>query len=215
VSVNVGVVAQAPPGASRLGMTAIDKRPQDGRVSVGALGLAGDEQGDRRFHGGLDQAVHAYALEDLRDWAGELDRDLWPGAFGENLTTLGVDVTDAVIGERWAVGTTLLEVSGVRIPCRVFAAVVGVDGWSKRYTERGACGAYLRVLRPGTVAKGDVVHVTDRPDHGVTVGTVFRALTTDAAQLPRLLDAPQLASKFRQAAIRRAAQAPVAAALSG
>jgi MOSC domain-containing protein YiiM len=208
VSVNVGAVAPAPVGASRVGVTAIDKRPQDGRVSVTALGLAGDEQADRRFHGGLDQAVYAYALEDLRGWAAEVDLDLWPGAFGENLTTLGIDVTGAVVGERWAVGTSLLEVSGVRIPCRVFQAFVGVPGWIKRFTERGACGAYLRVLRPGSVGKGDVVDVVDRPAHGVTVGTVFRALTTDPSRLPRVLDAPQLAPKFRDAAARRLAKTP-------
>jgi MOSC domain-containing protein YiiM len=208
VSVNVGPVAPAPYGAQLLDVSGIDKRPRDGRIPVEHLGLAGDEQADRRHHGGADQAVYAYALEDLGRWAAELDRDLRPGGFGENLTTLGVDVTGAVIGERWRIGTAVLEVSGVRIPCRTFQNYLGVPGWIRRFTARGACGAYLRVVTPGAVAKGDIVDVDGRPAHGVTVGTVFRALTTEPELLPRLLDAPALGAKYRSLAERRLAETP-------
>src|SRR5271155_4775711 len=100
------------PGKS--GVSSIDKRAVDGRLAVRALGLAGDSQSDTQNHGGVEQAVYAYALEDLDDWAGLLGRELRPGQFGENLSTRGVDVTGALIGETWRVGSALLQVSRPR-----------------------------------------------------------------------------------------------------
>lgn len=162
-------------GTDRPGyLTGIDKRPVDGPVPVGELGVEGDRQVDREHHGGPDKAVYAYAQEDLAWWAAELGRDLAPGLFGENLTTTGVDVTGAVIGERWAVGEhLLLEVTMPRTPCYKFAHRMGEPRWIKRFTAAGRSGAYLRVLRPGPVAAGDTVRVTDRPAHGVTIGATF------------------------------------------
>ncbi|MET8469970.1 MOSC domain-containing protein [Streptomyces sp. NPDC006422] len=180
------------------GVTGIDKRPVSGPVAVsapgvkgtGGSGLAGDAVCDLRHHGGDHQAVYAYAREDLDSWAARLERPLPSGAFGENLTTEGVDVSGAKIGERWRVGPDLLlEVTSGRIPCRTFQGHLGERGWVKRFTQEGAPGAYLRVLEPGEIRAGDAVEVVHRPDHEVTVAFQFRAVTTSRELLPRLLAA--------------------------
>jgi hypothetical protein len=136
------------PDSGVIGVTAIDKRPVDGPVRVRPLGLHADVQADRKHHGGEDQAVYAYADEDAEHFAAMLDRPVPPGLFGENLRTSGVELTGAVIGERWRVGETLLlEVTIPRIPCGTFARRMGVAGWVKRFAEEGRPGAYLRVLK--------------------------------------------------------------------
>jgi MOSC domain-containing protein YiiM len=199
VSVNVGRVAPTPYG-SRLRASAIDKRSVDTRVTARRLGIDGDEHGDARHHGGVDKAAYAYAYEDLRAWAEMLDRSLRPGQFGENLTTLGLDVTGAVIGERWRIGEAVLEVSCPRIPCRTFAGFLGEPRWVSRFAAYGAPGAYLRVVEEGRLGKGDDIVVVERPDHGVTVGEAFRALTGDHAGAARLLEAPQLPARAHEKA---------------
>lgn len=208
-SVNV-VHAVIPDVRGDLDTTAIDKRPTGQRVAVtapsdGGVGLAGDQVVDLRHHGGRDQAVYAYAREDLDWWAVELGRELTGGSFGENLTTSGLDVTGAVIGERWRVGEDglVLEVSSPRIPCKTFQGFMDEPQWIKRFTEHGAPGAYLRVIQPGTVGAGDAVTVVGRPAHGVSIGDVFVVRRTEAARLQRLLDeqpdvAPDLAHAVRR-----------------
>ncbi|MCW7944935.1 sulfurase [Streptomyces hygroscopicus] len=180
------------------GLTGIDKRPVDGPVRVaapgpkgiGASGVAGDAVCDLRHHGGDDQAVYAVAREDLDDWERELGRELPSGAFGENLTTQGVDVSGARIGERWRIGAVLvLEVTSGRIPCRTFQEHLGERGWVKRFTQKGAPGAYLRVVVPGEIRAGDPIEVVHRPDHDITVALQFRASTTERHLLPSLLAA--------------------------
>ncbi|GGW99331.1 sulfurase [Streptomyces noursei] len=197
LTVNIG---RATPSAhsSAEGGTGIDKRPVDGPVAVAApgpkgtagSGLAGDAVVDLRHHGGDDQAVYAYAREDLDDWQRQLDRELANGVFGENLTTAGLDVSDARIGERWRIGPeVLLEVTSPRIPCRTFQGWLDERGWIKRFTQAAVPGAYLRVLEAGEIRAGDTVTVEHRPDHDVTVALMFRALTTRRELLPRLLAA--------------------------
>ena len=194
LSVNV-VHALVPDTRGDLDQTAIDKRPVPGRVpvrsaGVGRSGVAGDQIMDTRHHGGPDQAVYAYAREDLDWWAAELGRDLPNGCFGENLTVSGIDVTGAVIGERWRVGQQglVVEVTSHRIPCATFQGWMDEPRWVKRFTEHGASGAYLRVVSEGTVAADDEVEIIHRPAHGVTVGDVFVPRRTDAARLQRMLD---------------------------
>jgi len=209
LSVNVG---RARPQEDA-GVTGIDKRPVAGPVAVrapgpknGGLGggLVGDAVCDRRHHGGDDQAVYAYAREDLDVWADDLGRTLSGGSFGENLTTSGLDITQARIGERWQVGTqVVLEVAVPRIPCATFAGRLGERGWVKRFTRRAVPGAYLRVIQPGPVRAGDEVNVVHRPDHNVTIGLVFRALTLEPDLLPRLLAAGALPDDVREKARRR------------
>ena len=150
-----------------------------GRVAVHRLGLDGDVQVNQKFHGGEGQALYAYAQEDADWWAAELDRDLPAGRFGENLRTSGLDLTGAVLGERWRIGTVLAEVTAPRTPCAKLRPIWGVPRLMKRFTEHGASGAYLRVLEVGDIGAGDAIEVVERPDHGVTIGTAFRAFTTD------------------------------------
>ncbi|MET8452436.1 MOSC domain-containing protein [Streptomyces sp. NPDC005209] len=196
LSVNLGRARAVPYTDQPQGLTGIDKRPVDGPVRVTApgpkgtvgSGLAGDAVCDLRHHGGDDQAVYAVAREDLDDWERELGHPLANGSFGENLTTRGLDVSGALIGERWRIGAALvLEVTSGRIPCRTFQAHLGERGWVKRFTQKGAPGAYLRVIEPGEIRAGDPVEIVHRPDHDVTVALQFRAETTRRDLLPRVL----------------------------
>jgi MOSC domain-containing protein YiiM len=204
------------PGPKRTGETAIDKRPLTGAVPVGPLGLAGDQVCDTEHHGGVEQAVSAYADEDARWWAEHLQREIAPGLFGENLRTAGLDVTGAEIGERWRIGApggsggVLLEVTSPRIPCITFSDRMGEPRWVRRFTERGLPGAYLAVAEPGEVRAGDLVTVEFRPGHGVTVGDVFRA--PEPAVMQRLLDAEGQHGFALRAKLRRHAQQIVARA---
>jgi MOSC domain-containing protein YiiM len=196
LTVNVG--RPRPNPWKRLPATGIDKRPVEGPVAVtapgpkgaGEVGLAGDRAHDVRHHGGTDQAVYAYAREDLDRWAAELDRPLPNGVFGENLTTEGLDVNGALIGERWRIGPdVVLEVSAPRIPCVTFEGRLGVPGWIKRFIAAAVPGPYLRVIEPGDVRAGDPITIVSRPDHDVTVALALRALTSEPELLPRLAPA--------------------------
>ncbi|CAM4327116.1 6-N-hydroxylaminopurine resistance protein [Mycobacterium basiliense] len=170
-------------------------------------GLVGDTIGNQSVHGGDDQAVYAYAREDLDAWEVQLQRALTNGIFGENLTTLGVDVTEARIGERWSIGTDglVLEVSAPRTPCRTFSAFLTLAHWIKTFTEAGKPGAYLRVISPGTVRAGDTVTIDHRPDHDVTIGLAFRARMSQPELLPQLLVAEALPADFKADVRRRLA----------
>ncbi|GAA3780385.1 MOSC domain-containing protein [Micromonospora maritima] len=210
LSVNVG--RPRPNPWKGIGATGIDKRPVDGPVPVtvpdrkgtGQVGLAGDRAYDVAHHGGPDQAVYAYAREGLDRWEAELGRALPSGAFGENLTTSGVDVDGALIGERWRIGADLvLEVSCPRIPCGTFQGWLGEHGWIRRFTHAVRPGAYLRVVTPGSVRAGDPVEVVRRPDHDVTVAVVFRATTLEPELLPRLLVADALPGEDMERIRRR------------
>lgn len=183
------VHALIPDVGGSLVSTAIDKRPIDGTVDVGRLGVMGDRQFDTRHHGGEGQAVYAYAQEDADWWSVELDRELPAGRFGENLRTLDVDVTGALLGEQWRIGSTVFEVTAPRVPCVTFQGFWGVPRLVKRFTQHGAPGAYLRVLEPGRIQAGDEIMVMYRPDHDATIGVTFRALTVERSLVPRLAPA--------------------------
>jgi MOSC domain-containing protein YiiM len=181
--------------------SAIDKRPVAGRVAVHPLGLDGDVQVNRKWHGGEGQALYAYAQEDADWWAAELDRDLPAGRFGENLRTSGIDLTGALLGERWRIGGVLVEVTAPRTPCAKLQAHWGVPRLIKRFTERGASGAYLRVLETGDLGAGDRIDVVERPDHGVTIGMTFRAFTTERHLLADLAPARAALPERNRAAV--------------
>jgi MOSC domain-containing protein YiiM len=194
---------------TKSGHSGIDKQPQPAAVRIdvpgfGRSGLAGDTICDTPNHGGPDQAVYAYAREDLDAWAAELGRPIRAGLFGENLTTVGLDVTGAVIGERWRLGDELVvQVTCPRIPCVTFEAQMGQRGWIKRFTRAAVPGAYLRVLVPGEVRAGDEVVVEGRPESPATIGVSFRALTLEPDLLAGLVDAPDLVPEMRERARRR------------
>lgn len=210
LSVNVGKPRPNP--WKEMTFTGIDKQPVDGPVMVsparakglGMVGLAGDRVYDVLNHGGPDQAVYAYAREDLDFWAAELGRPLGNGVFGENLTTEGIDVNGTLIGERWRIGPeVILEACCPRIPCGTFQGWLAQAGWIKRFTQAARPGSYFRVIEPGEIRAGDAVEVVYRPAHDVTVAVVFRALTLEPDLLPRLLDADALPRDLREAARRR------------
>jgi MOSC domain-containing protein YiiM len=206
ISVNLGSrtpVTWRRAAADDPGHTGIDKRPIDRRVTLTADGVDGDTVVDRRHHGGTDKAVYAYAGEDADWWGAELDRPVGVGAFGENLTLRGVEVTRAVIGERWTIGGAVLQVCQPRLPCATFAGFWDVPDLIKRFTAHAAPGAYLRVVESGDVGAGDRVMVSDRPAHGVTLGEVFRAVNGETELLPRLLTAPELPGHVRAKVARR------------
>ncbi|MER8186572.1 MOSC domain-containing protein [Kitasatospora sp. NPDC094015] len=198
--------------------TGIDKRPVDHPVELRppgpksaarGSGLVGDSIFDTRNHGGDDQAVYAYARESLDHWERSLGRELAGGCFGENLTTTGLDVDGALIGERWRIGDqVLLEVSSPRIPCSTFARWLDERGWVKRFAHGARPGAYLRIVEPGEIRAGDRVTVEHRPDHGVSVELCFRALMTDAQLLTRLVDLEALPEETRELARKRTGGAP-------
>lgn len=198
LSLNVGRPKAVDVVEESKSVTGIDKRPVDGPVrvfapgpkGVGASGVAGDSVCNLEHHGGDDQAVYAFAREDLDEWERELGRTLPSGSFGENLTTEGLDVSGALIGERWRIGSeVILEITAGRVPCLTFQRHLGEPGWVKRFTRRGAPGAYLRVIRPGEIRAGDPVEIVHRPGHDITVALSFRATMNERELLPRLLEA--------------------------
>jgi len=201
LSVNVGK-SEPGPWTGRVGRTSIRKRAVSGPVAVRAAGLDGDTRSDTKYHGGPENAVYAYAREDLDHFEALLGESLRDGQFGENLTTSGIDVNAALLGERWRVGTALLEVASVRTPCVVFQNWMGKSGhndaaWIKRFTAELRPGPYLRVLEEGVIEPGDPVVVEHRPDHGISVVTLFRAMRTDRTLRQDLLSEPALPETAR------------------
>jgi MOSC domain-containing protein YiiM len=182
-SVNIAHVRPNP--FKDAGETGIDKRSVEGPVLVRApgdmltglgSGLVGDFIGDRSAHGGDEQAVYAYTREDLDQWESRLGRELPSGSFGENLTTVGLDVNGARIGERWRIGAELeLEVTGPRVPCATFRGWMDRQGWLREFTLAAVPGTYLRVVTAGEVRAGDAVVVAYRPTDAPTVADEFRA----------------------------------------
>ena len=205
LSVNVGTPVEAA-WAGTLRRTSIDKHAVTGPVKVHALGVEGDEVADTKHHGGTYQAVYAFAREDIDVWVERLGMEIPNGQFGENLTTRGIDVNEALIGEQWRIGSCVVQVADVRIPCSVFKGWMGISGydetaWVKRFTIEGRPGPYLRVVEPGEITAGDPIEVVHKPDHDVSVTMMFRAFTNERELLPRLLEAQDaLPPKARAAA---------------
>ncbi|ADB31464.1 MOSC domain containing protein [Kribbella flavida DSM 17836] len=214
----VNVVKELIPGPKESGWTAIDKRPQAGRVPVGELGLRGDRQCDTANHGGPDQAVYAYAEEDALWWSEQLGREIPTGLFGENLRTAGVDLTGALIGEVWRIGdgddAVELMVRAPRIPCITFQYRMGIARWVKRFHEAGRPGVYCKVLKPGAIGAGDPITVVSRPDHEVTAGVMFAA--QDGPKMQTMLDSGvDLMNELRETARRVAGRTQVSPSAEG
>lgn len=202
VSVNVGQVRQLE-WEGRLVETGIWKHPVDGPVKVVGVNLAGDDQADRRVHGGPDKAVYAYAVEDYDWWGHQLGRELSPGTFGENLTVSGLDLSGSLIGERWSAGTTLLEVTQPRLPCSKLAIRMGDPAFADRFEEAQRFGVYLRIIEEGEVQAGDDVRVVSRPEHDLTITELGRSSARpDQTTVRRILSTPQVPESWREWAER-------------
>ncbi len=197
VSVNVGV-PRIVEHEGRVVTTAIWKRPVIGRVAVRGVNLAGDEQADRSVHGGVDKAVYAYAREDYEWWGRELGTQAAEaGTFGENLTVSGLDLNAAKVGERWRVGSVLLEVSEPRFPCFKLGIRMGDPRFLKRFAAARRPGTYLRIVEEGELGAGDAIDVVERPRHQVTIGLFAEAYLGDRSRLVDLLAADALSPTWR------------------
>ncbi len=196
LSVNVGTAREFEYGG-RPAKSAIWKAPAVGRIAARGVNLDGDDQADREAHGGPDKAVYAYAVEDFRWWEQEIGRSLAYGEFGENLTTKGIEVNDALVGERWEIGSTVLEVSEPRIPCWRFGVRMNDKKFPRRFSEALRPGPYLRIVVEGDVGADDEIRVVERPDHHLTIRDVFRIYTRDRDEVERLLAVRQLSESWR------------------
>jgi MOSC domain-containing protein YiiM len=196
LSVNVGGVRQFE-YRGRAAQSAIWKSPISGRVAARGVNLTGDQQADREVHGGFDKAVYVYAAEDQRWWEGEIGRPLSSGEFGENLTTERIEVNDALVGERWQIGSAVFEVSEPRVPCWRLGVRMNDETFPRRFGKALRPGTYLRIIAEGEVGAGDEIRVVERPDHDLTVRDVFRIYMQDRDEAARLLAVPRLPESWR------------------
>jgi MOSC domain-containing protein YiiM len=196
VSVNVGQVRTVEHDGGTV-TTGIWKEPVDGRVAVRGVNLDGDDQADRSVHGGVDKAVYSYAFEDYEWWSIELGRRLGAGTFGENLTIEGFDLREAVVGQRWRVGTALLEISEPRFPCFKLGIRMDDPRFLKRFASARRPGSYLRIAEEGELGAGDPIEIVSTPEHGLTIGEFNEAYLGNRAALRDLLRADQLSETWR------------------
>ena len=178
--------------------TGIDKRPISGAVRFENEQVHGDVIGDKSAHGGYDQAVYAYAREDADWWEQEIDLTIENGRFGENLTTQGVDVSAAVIGERWRIGSVILEVSQPRIPCRTFAGFWKRPTLIKEFMAAGRPGTYLRIIQEGAITAGDEIEIIHLPSHGITIADVYAAKNGERSKAEEIARVQELSTKYQE-----------------
>ena len=197
LSINVGRAREFD-YSGRPAKSAIWKSPVAGRIAARGVNLEGDDQADRKAHGGPDKVVYAYAIEDLRWWEEKLGQSVQYGEFGENLTTEGIAVNDALVGERWEIGTAVFEVSEPRIPCWRLGVRMNDQLFPRRFTEALRPGTYLRLVDEGDVGAGDEIQVVGRPDHDVTIRDIFRIYTRDRGEVERLLAVPRISESWRE-----------------
>jgi MOSC domain-containing protein YiiM len=205
IAVNVGIPRVVDWFGRRV-TTAIWKDPVSGRVPVSGVNVDGDEQADRRVHGGRDMAVYAYMAEDYEWWSEKLGVPLGPGTFGENLTLEGVDLQACAVGETWAVGTAQLRVTQPRIPCFKLGIRMGDAGFVERFAAARRFGTYFAIESPGTIGAGDGARRLARPDPVLTIAEFITAYEdADISILRRLADHALVPDAWRQYA-RRALQ---------
>jgi len=196
-SINVGHAETIVVGERSM-ETGIFKIPVPGPVRLATEGFAGDAVLDTEHHGGVDQAVYAYSLDDYDWWAEQSDREFFPGLFGENLTIRGLP-TDMHVGDRLLIGEVVLEATAPRIPCKTLAARMEDPGFGLEFRKAERPGIYFRVLNEGEVRAGDAVTVVETTEHDVTILDLFRykyRLSHEPDELRRCLDAP-IAARMR------------------
>jgi len=190
--------------------SAIGKQPVSGPVAIGPFGLAGDEQADKVHHGGVGMAIHHYPHDHYPAWREELDDHALlaaPGAFGENITTDGLTEEGIWIGDRFRLGSALVEVSQGRQPCWKIDHKFQRKGITARVLETVRCGWYYRVIEPGTVGEGDTFELVERGHEGWSVDRVFRAIYHKGASTAELVGVARLdklAQNWREKALERA-----------
>ena len=205
LSINITSVVHQGEWTGSEGRTGIDKRSVVGSVEFKNNGVTGDRIIDTNVHGGYDQAVYAYAREDAQWWEKVIGEEIPAGKFGENLTTEGIDVNAAFVGEQWKIGSVILEVSQPRIPCRVFAGFWKRATLIKDFTQAGRPGAYLRIIQEGTAQAGDAIEVIYKPDHNVSISDLFSAKSGERAKINEIKVVPQLSQGFKEWAEKIAA----------
>lgn len=205
LSINITSIVHQGEWTGSEGRTGIDKRSVEGPIEFKNNGVAGDRIIDTNVHGGYDQAVYAYAQEDARWWEKEIGEDIPAGRFGENLTTEGIDVNEALVGEQWKIGSVVLEVSQPRIPCRVFAGFWKRATLIKDFTQAGRPGAYLRIIQEGTAKAGDAIEVIFKPDHSVSISDLFSAKSGERTKINEIKVVPHLSQGFKEWAEKIAA----------
>lgn len=202
LSVNVGGAREFE-YHGRPARSAIWKSPVTGRLAARGVNLAGDDQADREVHGGPDKAIYAYAIEDTRWWESQIGRALTYGEFGENLTTQGIELNQALVGERWQIGTVMVEVSEPRVPCWRLAVRMNDPLFPRRFSEALRPGTYLRIVEEGELGAGDEVRLVSKPDHTLTIRDVFRIYVRDRDEAERLLAVPQMSEGWKEWATKR------------
>ena len=205
ISINITSVVHQGEWTGSEGRTGIDKRSVDGPIEFKNNGLVGDRIIDTNVHGGYDQAVYAYAREDAQWWEKEINEEIPAGRFGENLTTEGIDVNSALVGEQWKIGSVILEVSQPRIPCRVFAGFWKRATLIKDFTQAGRPGAYLRIIQEGSAQAGDAIEVIYKPDHEISISDLFSAKSGERTKINEIKVVPQLSIGFKEWAEKIAA----------
>jgi len=205
LSINITSVVHQGEWTGSEGRTGIDKRSVDGPIEFKNNGVVGDRIIDTNVHGGYDQAVYAYAIEDAKWWEKEINEEIPAGRFGENLTTEGIDVNAALVGEQWKIGSVILEVSQPRIPCRVFAGFWKRATLIKDFTQAGRPGAYLRIIQEGTAKAGDAIEVICKPDHAISISDLFSAKSGERSKINEIKVVPQLSTEFKEWAEKIAA----------
>lgn len=198
ISINITSVLHQGEWTGSEGRTGIDKRSVSGAIEFKDNGVVGDRVIDTNVHGGYEQAVYAYAREDAQWWEKEINEEIPAGRFGENLTTEGIDVNAALIGEQWKIGSVILEVSQPRIPCRVFAGFWKRATLIKDFTQAGRPGTYLRIIQEGRAQAGDSIEVIFKPDHTVTISDLFAAKSGERSKINQIKDVTYLSTEFKE-----------------
>ena len=198
VSVNITSVVHEGEWTGSEGKTGIDKRAALRPIRFANQEVVGDVIVDRNHHGGFDQAVYAYAREDADWWEKEIGQEIAHGRFGENLTTSGIDVNRALIGERWKIGSTILEVSQPRIPCRVFAGFWQRPTLIKEFMRAGKPGTYLRIIQEGEIIAGDLIEIIYTPEHSITIADLYAAKNGDRSKVVEIAKVKELSEAYQE-----------------
>ena len=200
----------ARPFGPRGQLSAIDKHPLRGVVGVTRNGLAGDEQGDTRHHGGLEKALHHYPFEHYKAWREEFlgfsPVQMAAGGFGENFSTIGLTETNVCIGDIFVLSDAVLQVSQGRQPCWKLNVRFGRGDMAKLVQTSGRTGWYYRVLQEGSVTAGDILTLRERPQPDWPLRRVIEILyqrLLDRSALKHLADMDCLAESWRRLFRRR------------